>query len=117
MCIRDRLQGQAYAWEKVASDTLAMVEDVDGVVIGMSLAAISEQLMLSHAAIKIQDGCATLRIHELRKVPRFQNMPFPALEPNASIQKSDQSQQPGVYSGGTCNTTLVSSSLVPHARR
>jgi hypothetical protein len=92
------LQGLALGWEKVAGNTLATVEDIDGVAIGLSLLAIAEQLMMSNPAIKMHDGCVTLRISELRKTSRFPSVQLPALEHNASVQKSVQSQLPGVNS-------------------
>lgn len=87
------LQGQACAWEKVNSETLATVEDVEGIAIGMSLAAISEQMLVAQPAIKMQDECVWLHISELKNVSRFQPVQCPALD----HIPSDQSQQPGMY--------------------
>jgi hypothetical protein len=92
---RGVLQGLELGWEPVSGSTLALVEDVEGIVIGMSLSAISEQLMLPNCALKMQAESVTLRISELKKASPFQKIP--ALVHNTSCQKSDQSQLPGAF--------------------
>lgn len=67
VCDTINLHGIFRNWISVDGNTLVLVEDVDGISSGFSLAGVAKQLLRDKPAIKIRNGTVEIRFPKLYK--------------------------------------------------